>query len=89
MGETIVGPEEQGQYTKRGYPLETPLQMARRHVAQQEVLIAKQTKLIASLQQSGLPIDTAEDVLETMERLLIIFRQDAERLEQLARSSMA
>jgi hypothetical protein len=63
--------------------------MAGRHVAQQEALIAKQKEHIASLQRRHLPIDTAEDVLETMERLLAIFRQDAERLERLTRNPRA
>lgn len=62
----------------------TPLQMARRHVAQQEALIARQRALIRRLQDAGQPDDLALKMLATMERTLELFRADLERISRLA-----
>jgi len=61
---------------------ETPLQMAERHVARQEELIAQQELRIARLERLGLPTQPARNVLTTMQRTLVLFRQDVERLSR-------
>ena len=62
---------------------ETPLQMAKRHVAEQEVLIAKHRELIRQLQDAGQPDDLARGILAIMERTLELYRGDLERLSRL------
>ena len=57
--------------------------MAKRHVAEQEALIAKHRELIRRLQDAGQPDDLARDILAIMEQTLAIFRQDLERLSRL------
>jgi hypothetical protein len=64
-------------------PLETPLEMARRHVAQSEARIARQRKILAEMQADNHPTaaDAAQRVLATMETTLAIMR-DHLRLEE-------
>ena len=62
---------------------ETPLQVAVRHVAEQEALIAKQWSLVRQLQEAGQPDALALEILATMQRTLEIFRQDLERISRL------
>jgi hypothetical protein len=49
---------------------ETELQMAARHVAEQEARIVRQELLMARLEASGLPLDGASSLLETMHCVL-------------------
>jgi histidine ammonia-lyase len=49
---------------------ETQLEMAIRHVADQEVRIAKQRALIARMEAHGLPIHQAQDLLGKMVAML-------------------
>jgi hypothetical protein len=58
---------------------ETPLQMAPRHVLEQESRIAKQQQIIERLSELGESTDLAEQVLETMERTLAITRSEVRR----------
>jgi hypothetical protein len=48
---------------------ETMLEMAIRHLAQQEARIAKQRALIARMSDHGLPITDATNLLASMETL--------------------
>lgn len=59
---------------------ETPLQMAQRHVASQEVLIAKQRTLIERLEQQGHATGAANEMLGTMQGLLETYQSDLDRL---------
>ena len=64
---------------------ETPLQMATRHVAEQEALIAKHWALIRQLQAAGHPDALALEILAIMQRTLEVFRADLDRLSQSGR----
>jgi hypothetical protein len=59
---------------------ETPVQMARRHVAEQEARIVRQQELIARLTRQGHPTADAEDLLKSMEDWQAAFRADLARL---------
>ena len=49
---------------------ETELEMATRHVAEQEARIARQRVLIDRLRKCGAPLDNALDLLQSMQELL-------------------
>jgi len=59
---------------------ETKLEMAARHVAEQEARIARQRVLIGGLDAANAPTSEAKKLLGTMIELLGIFRQDHDRL---------
>jgi hypothetical protein len=59
---------------------ETELQMAVRHVAEQEKRIAQQEALIERLRKVGAPSDDALGLLATMQDLLKTMRAHVERL---------
>ena len=61
---------------------ETALQMAARHVAQQEARAREQEELIARLRRAGHPTDQAEGILVEMRNLLDDMRDHLERLRQ-------
>ena len=61
---------------------ETPLQMAARHVAEQEARVREQEELIARLRREGHPTDQAEGMLVEMRNLLDDMRDHLERLQQ-------
>ena len=48
---------------------ETELEMATRHVAEQEARIARQRVLIDRLRKGGAPLDNALDLLQSMQDL--------------------
>jgi hypothetical protein len=58
---------------------ETPLQMAARHVAEQEARVREQEEL---LRREGHPTDQAEGMLVEMRNLLDDMRDHLERLQQ-------
>jgi hypothetical protein len=60
--------------------VETPLQMAHRHVVEQESRIVRQQELIERLARHGLPTAEAANLLESMNELLTTFRADLDRL---------
>ena len=68
---------------------ETPLQMAERHVIEQEARITKQKKLIGRLNAAHLPTEAAAQFLETMEQMLALFVQDYARLSQSNKGTKA
>ena len=53
---------------------ETPLQMAARHVAEQEAPVREQEELIARLRREGHPTDQAEGMLAEMRNMLDAIR---------------
>jgi hypothetical protein len=59
---------------------ETRLEMAIRHLAQQEARIAKQRALIAQMSDHGLPITDATNLLAAMERLRRQIRDELDGL---------
>ena len=61
---------------------ETALQMAARHVAEQEARVSEQEQLITRLLREGHPTDQAEDMLVEMCNLLDDMRDHLERLQQ-------
>ena len=61
---------------------ETALQMAARHVAQQEARVREQEELIARLRREGHPTDQAEGMLVEMCNLLDDMRDHLDRLQQ-------
>jgi hypothetical protein len=61
---------------------ETALQMAARHVAEQEALVSEQERLIAHMRREGHPTDQAEGLLVEMCNLLDDMRDHLERLQQ-------
>jgi hypothetical protein len=61
---------------------ETALQMAVRHVAEQEARVSEQEQLVARLQREGHPTDQAEGMLVEMRNLLDDMRDHLERLRQ-------
>jgi hypothetical protein len=58
------------------------LQMATRHVAEQEVRVHEQEKLIVRLRSEGRPSEQAEGMLVEMRNLLDDMRDHLERLRQ-------
>jgi predicted transcriptional regulator len=61
---------------------ETALQMAERHVAEQEIRVLEQENLIVRLRSEGRPSDQAEGILFEMRNLLDDMRDHLERLQQ-------
>jgi hypothetical protein len=61
---------------------ETALQMAARHVAQQEARVREQEEHIARLRREGHPTDHAEGMLVEMRNLLDDMRDHLDRLQQ-------
>ena len=61
---------------------ETALQMAARHVAEQEARVSEQEQLITRLLREGHPTDQAEDMLVEMCNLLDDMRDHLDRLQQ-------
>jgi predicted transcriptional regulator len=61
---------------------ETALQMAERHVAEQEVRVLEQENLIVRLRSEGRPSEQAEGILVEMRNLLDDMRDHLERLRQ-------
>jgi hypothetical protein len=61
---------------------ETALQMAARHVAEQEARVSEQEQLITRLLREGHPTDQAEGMLAEMCNLLDDMRDHLERLRQ-------
>ena len=61
---------------------ETALQMAERHVAEQEIRVLEQENLIVRLRSEGRPRDQAEGMLVEMRNLLDDMRDHLERLQQ-------
>jgi hypothetical protein len=59
---------------------ETHLEMAVRHVAEQEKRIARQKLLIEHLREVGLPSDDALELLDSMQHLLETMRAHVARL---------
>ena len=59
---------------------ETRLEMAIRHLAQQEARIAKQRALIARMSDHGLPITDATNLLAAMESLRRQIRDELDGL---------
>ena len=57
-----------------------PLQMANRHVAEQEALIARHRPLIRRPQEADQPDAPAPKMLTTMKRTLEVLRRDLERI---------
>ena len=62
--------------------LETPLEMAKRHVVEQEARIAKQRNLIARLRATDLPTEAATQLLETMKEMLACFVENYEGISR-------
>ena len=61
---------------------ETALQMAARHLAEQEARVSEQEQLIARLRREGQATDQAEGVLAEMCNMLDAIRDHLERLQQ-------
>ena len=61
---------------------ETALQMAARHVAEQEARVREQEELVARSQREGRPTDQAEGMLAEMGNMLDAIRDHLERLRQ-------
>ena len=61
---------------------ETALQMAARHVAEQEARVSEQEQLITHLLREGHPTDQAEGMLAEMGNMLDAIRDHLERLRQ-------
>jgi hypothetical protein len=59
---------------------ETELEMAVRHVAEQEERITRQEALIERLRKAGAPLDTARALLTSMQDLLETMRAHVVRL---------
>jgi hypothetical protein len=59
---------------------ETELEMAVRHVAEQEERIARQHLLIERLRKVGVPLEAARDLLGAMQDLLETMRAHVARL---------
>ena len=64
--------------------METPLEMARRHVAEGERLVAEQQALIVSLRADGHPTDQAEEFLAVLLRTLAVMQEHRALEEQRA-----
>jgi hypothetical protein len=60
----------------------TALQMAERHVAEQEIRVHEQERLIVRLRSEGRPSEQAEGMLVEMSNLLDDMRGHLERLQQ-------
>ena len=61
---------------------ETALQVAARHLAEQEARVSEQEQLIARLRREGQATDQAEGVLAEMYNMLDAIRDHLERLQQ-------
>jgi hypothetical protein len=61
---------------------ETELEMAVRHVAEQEARVARQEALIERLRKLDAPLDNAPRLLDTMEELLQSMRAHVARLSK-------
>jgi predicted transcriptional regulator len=61
---------------------ETALQMAERHVAEQEIRVLEQENLIVRLRSEGRPSEQAEGILVEMRNLLDDMRDHLERMRQ-------
>ena len=61
---------------------ETALQMAARHVVEQEARVREQEELIARLRREDHPTDQAEGMLAEMGNMLDAIRDHLERLRQ-------
>jgi hypothetical protein len=61
---------------------ETALQMAARHLAEQEARVSEQEQLITRLLREGHPTDQAEAMLAEMINMLDAIRDHLERLRQ-------
>jgi len=59
---------------------ESHLEMAARHIAEQQDRIARQKRLLAKLRRDGHPTEQAEDLLRDMERLLLQMQRELEML---------
>lgn len=59
--------------------VETNLEMARRHVAEQETRITRQKALIQRLEDGRVPTNRAEELLASMIDFLAILRGDLNR----------
>jgi hypothetical protein len=62
---------------------ETELEMAVRHVAEQEERITRQEALIERLRKAGAPLDKARALLTSMQDLLETMRAHVARLSKL------
>jgi hypothetical protein len=60
---------------------ETALQMAARHLAEQEARVREQEELVARLRREGHPTDQAEGMLAEMFDMLEAIRDHLERLQ--------
>jgi hypothetical protein len=58
---------------------ETRLQMAIRHLAQQEAAVEKQNRTLERLRKANLPTVLAEQILDTMEQALEFTRDELRR----------
>ena len=61
--------------------METPLEMAPRHVIRGEYLVARQERIVTTMLQSGHDTWLADAVLNTLRDLLKIMREDLDREE--------
>ena len=59
---------------------ETELAMVVRHVAEQEMRIARQEVLIERLRMYGVPLDSALGLLDLMQYLLVSMRDHVKRI---------
>ena len=64
--------------------METPLELALRHAAEGERLVAEQQALIVSLRADGHPTDQAEEFLAALLRTLAVMQEHRALEEQRA-----
>lgn len=65
------------------YPLEKPLEIARRHVVEAEAGVARQRELVAELERQGHDSTQAQAVLHLFEHTLRFMHEDlADRLRE-------
>ena len=65
------------------YPLEKPLEMARRHVAEAEARVARQRELVAELERQGRDATQVQAVLDLFEDTLRLMHEGlADRLKE-------
>lgn len=67
--------------------IETPLEMARRHVFEGSRLVAEQSALIARMAPDNELIGPAQTLLDTLQVTLVSFKADLARLEDIAAST--
>jgi hypothetical protein len=67
---------------------ETALQMAERHVAEQEICVLEQENLIVRLRSEGRPSEQAEGILVEMRNPLDDMRDHLERMRQRGEGSL-